>query len=229
MKALTYLADLFYPPLCLSCDRKLMHFERVLCTHCAFQLPKTRFHLKPNNPIEVLFWGRCEIYSGAALYRYLKKGNVQHLMQNFKYKGLQEIGYYLGEKYGDDLMESDRFSSVDYIIPVPLHPKKYRKRGFNQSEVFGRGLEKTMAAMLEVDNLYRKVHTDTQTRKSRWERFKNVESIFGIRDKEKLKSKHLLLVDDVITTGSTMEACIVKLQEIEDVKISIAAIATAAH
>jgi len=206
-----------------------MHYEKVICSYCQVQLPKTRFHLKANNPVEILFWGRCEIYSGAALYRYIKKGNVQHLMHNFKYRGFQEIGIYIGEEYGKDLMKSDRFSSVDYIIPVPLHPKKKRKRGFNQSEIFGIGLEKSMSAKLEVDNLYRKVHTDTQTRKSRWERFKNVESIFGIRDKEKLKSKHLLLVDDVITTGSTMEACIVKLQEIEDVRISVAAIATAAH
>jgi len=206
-----------------------MDSEKVLCSYCQVQLPKTRFHLKRNNPVEVLFWGRCEINAGAALYRYLKKGKVQTLMQNFKYKGFQEIGIFIGKKYGADLMRSEQFADVDFIIPIPLHPKKKRKRGFNQSEVFGRGLEMGMNAVLEDDNLYRKVHTETQTRKSRWERYKNVESIFGIRDKEKLKFKHLLLVDDVITTGSTMEACILKLQEIEGVKVSIAAIATAAH
>ncbi len=229
MKALTYLIDIFYPPLCLSCDRKLNHYERIICSYCQIQLPKTNFHLKPNNPVEILFWGRCEINAAAALYRYIKKGKVQNLIHNFKYRGFQEIGIFLGEKYGVDLMQSKQFTDVDYIIPIPLHPKKQKKRGFNQSEIFGKGLEKSMKATLEINNLYRKVHTDTQTKKNRWERYKNVESIFDIRDKEKLKSKHLLLVDDVITTGSTMEACVLKLQEIEGVKISIAAIATAAH
>ena len=229
MKFLTYLTDLFYPPICLSCGRKLIDYENVICSYCKVQLPKTNFHYQKNNPVEILFWGRCEIYSAAAIYRYLKKGKVQNLIHNFKYKGYFEIGLYLGEKYGVQLMQADRFKNVDFIIPVPLHPKKLRKRGFNQSEIFGRGLAKTMSAKLDNDNLYRKVHTATQTRKSRWERFKNVESIFGIRDAKKLKGKHLLIVDDVITTGSTIEACVVKLQEIDGVKISVAAIATAAH
>jgi ComF family protein len=182
-----------------------------------------------NNPVEILFWGRCDVYAAAAFYRYLKGGKVQEMIHNFKYKGFQEIGLHIGEKYGEELMQSPRFADVDYIIPVPLHPKKMRLRGFNQSEVFGRGLAVSMAAQLDSDNLHRVVHSATQTRKNRWERFKNVESIFGIRNANKLENMHVLLVDDVITTGSTIEACVIKLKEIEGIKVSVAAIATAAH
>ena len=229
MKALQYLIDLFYPRLCLACGRKLLRHEFVLCSYCQVKLPKTRFHHRRDNPVEVLFWGRCKIEYGAAFYKYLKGGNVQELIHNFKYKGFQEIGLFVGEKYGEELMQTKVFSNIDYIIPVPLHPKKMRIRGFNQSEVFGRGLASSMSAELEVGNLHRIVHSDTQTRKSRWDRYKNVASIFGISDAQKLKGKHILLVDDVITTGSTIEACVVKLQEVEDIKISVVAMATAAH
>jgi ComF family protein len=229
MKIISYLVDLFYPKLCLSCGRKLLETERVICTHCKVDLPRTNFHLKKDNPVEILFWGRCNVYSAAAYYRYLKGGNVQQLIHNFKYKGFQEIGVYIGEQYGRQLMESEYFKTVDYLIPVPLHPKKKLKRGFNQSEVFGKGLEKSMAAKLDTDNLHRLIHTSSQTKKSRWERYKNVSDIFGIHDAEKLRGKHVLIIDDVITTGSTIEACVQKLNEIEGIKISVAAMATAAH
>ncbi len=229
MKAFHYLTELFYPRICLACGRKLLRHEHVLCSYCQVQLPKTRFHTRKNNPVEILFWGRCEIQNAAAYYQYLKGGHVQHLIHNFKYKGFQEIGIFVGAKYGAELMETESFASVDYIIPVPLHSKKMRIRGFNQSEVFGRGLAQTMNATLEVDNLHRLIHSATQTRKSRWDRYKNVESIFGIKDAEKLKGKHVLLVDDVITTGSTIEACVVKLLDVEGIKISVVAMATAAH
>lgn len=229
MKAFHYLADLFYPRLCLACTRKLLRHEYVLCSYCQVQLPKTRFHLRKDNPVEILFWGRCDIVAGAAFYKYLKGGYVQELIHNFKYKGFQEIGIFIGEKYGEELMKNEVFAEVDYIIPVPLHPKKMRIRGFNQSEVFGRGLSKSMTADLEVDNLHRIVHSATQTRKSRWDRYKNVASIFGIKDAKKLEGKHVLLVDDVITTGSTIEACVVKLKEVDGIRISVAAMATAAH
>ncbi len=223
------LLELFYPRFCFACDRKMLEHEKVLCTFCLRQLPKTNYHLHPDNPVEKLFWGHCNVYAAAAYYLFIKGGKVQHLVHNFKYKGFTQIGEYIGEVYGKELMKSSRFADADYIVPIPLHRKKLRQRGFNQSEIFGQGLSRSMKAKLEVENLYRKVYTSTQTKKSRWERFINVDSIFALRDKELYKGKHILLVDDVITTGSTMEACIKLIQEIEGAKVSVVAMATAAN
>lgn len=223
------LLDLFYPKTCFACDRKLYEHENVLCDFCKIQLPKTKFHFQEKNPIENLFYGRCNIYAGASYYKYLKGGKVQHLIHNFKYHNFKIIGTYIGEKYGEELMKSPRFADVDYIIPIPLHPKKLRTRGYNQSEVFGEGLAKSMKAVLDADNLYRKIHTETQTKKSRWERHKNVKEIFALKTPDKYCGKHVLLVDDVITTGSTMEACINVLNKVKSVKVSVAAMASAAH
>ncbi len=223
------LFDLFYPRVCFACERKLYEHEDVLCDFCKIQLPKTNFHLQEDNPIEKLFYGRCNLFAGAAYYKYLKGGKVQQLIHNFKYHNFTEIGPYIGERYGYELMKSPRFADVDFIVPIPLHPKKLRSRGYNQSELFGEGLAKSMNASLDVENLYRKIHTSTQTKKSRWERHKNVNEIFALKDAQKYAGKHILLVDDVITTGSTMEACINVISSVENVKISVAAMASAAH
>ncbi len=224
-----YLADLFYPRLCMSCERQLMRFEPVLCSYCEAHLPQTHFHHHKENPVEVLFWGRCEVFRAAAYYRYLKSGKVQHLIHNFKYKGFREIGHFVGEKYGVELSISPDFADISYIIPVPLHPKRQRHRGFNQSEEFGKGLAKSMTAVLDAQNLVRAVHTTTQTRKSRWERYKNVSEIFVVNDIPKLENQHVLLVDDVITTGSTIEACVQTLKQVPGIRVSVVAMATAAH
>ena len=229
MKIIHSFIEIFYPRICLACSRKLLDYEQVICTYCETGLPKTNFHNRESNPVEILFWGRCNIESASAYYRYLKQGKVQNLIHNFKYKGYQEIGIFMGEVYGRTLSKSDRFNTVEHIIPVPLHPKRQRVRGFNQSEVFGRGLARTMKATLDKTSLLRNEHTETQTKKSRWERHKNVSSIFVINDPEKLKGKHVLLVDDVITTGSTIESCVNTLAQIEGIKISVVAIASAAH
>ncbi len=223
------LINLFFPRICLACGRKLLKFEYVICSYCDAQLPQTHFHNRPANPVEILFWGRCEIHAASAYYRYMKEGRVQNLIHNFKYKGFLEVGLHLGEKYGSILSESDRFSDVDIIIPVPLHPKRQQIRGFNQSEVIGRGLETTMTATLSTKHLLRNTNTATQTNKSRWERYKNVDNIFIINNEEELVGKHLLIVDDVITTGSTIEACVNTLNTIKDVRVSVVAIGSAAH
>jgi ComF family protein len=228
MKLRSYLVDLFYPRLCMACGRSLMAHEHVICSFCSVQLPKANFHNKIDNPIEVIFWGRADIKAAAAYYKYTKGGKVQHLVHQFKYKGFQEIGLHVGKVFGMQLDDSKRFTDIDFIIPVPLHKSKLLKRGFNQSELFARGLEKSMKATVMDDNLYRKVASATQTKKSRWERYKNVNAIFGIRDAGLLENKKLLLVDDVITTGSTIEGCASILNQIEGVEVSVAAMASAA-
>jgi len=228
MKFFGYLIDLFYPRLCTACGRSLMSHEFVICGYCSVQLPKTNFHNKIDNPIETAFWGRADIKAAAAYYKYTKGGKVQHLIHQFKYHGFREIGVYVGEQFGNSLNESPRFKDMDLIVPVPLHKSKLLKRGFNQSELFGRGLAKSMKAEVLDDNLYRKIASSTQTKKSRWERYKNVNNIFGVRDASLFENKKLLLVDDVITTGSTIEACANILNQIEGVEVSVAAMASAA-
>ncbi|MCK5847527.1 MAG: ComF family protein [Bacteroidales bacterium] len=228
MNLLNIFTELFYPRICLACSRRLLEYEQVICSYCEADLPKTSFHKRESNPVEILFWGRCNVHSAAAYYRYIKQGNVQNLIHNFKYKGYQEIGLHIGEIYGKQLMQSSRFNTITAIIPVPLHPKKMKIRGFNQSEVFAKGLSKGMGVGVN-NSLIRNTHTSTQTKKSRWDRHKNVSSIFSISDSDALLGKHVLLVDDVITTGSTIESCVNTLLQIEGVKISVVAIASAAH
>jgi len=174
-----------------------------------------------------VFWGRVKIHSAATFLHFTKTGRVQKLVHQLKYKNKTEVGVLLGELYGRDLKKADLFKNVNVIIPVPLHWKKQMQRGFNQSEMFGRGLSKAMKARLDTKTLLRSVATETQTKKSRIERWENVSEVFDLKDEKQLEGKHILLVDDVITTGATMEACASKLLEIKDVRVSLATIAFA--
>jgi ComF family protein len=221
--------SLFFPKTCYACGNNLFTGERIICTSCLVHLPKTHFHNDPNNPLSKIFWGRVKIESATSLYFFRKGGKVQHLIHQFKYKGHQEIGIYLGELLGRDLEQSNGFSSIDSIIPVPLHEKKIRKRGFNQSEIFAKGLADSMKKELDTTSVIRTVATTTQTKKSRYKRWENVKEIFVISNVERLSGKHILLVDDVITTGATMEACIQALLQAPGVRVSVASIACTQH
>lgn len=150
---------------------------------------------------------------------------VQRMIHELKYKRNKEIGYYLGELFGRKLNESVLFESVDYVVPVPLHKKKLRKRGYNQSEIIAAGICKTFNKDLSTDNLFRKTHSSTQTRKSRFQRWENVKDIFSLKKPAQFRGKHILIIDDVITTGSTLEACAYSLNQINNIKISMAALA----
>lgn len=197
--------DLIYPTICLSCERPLLKHEESLCTICIFSLPKTDFHQHTDNPVKRLFWGKAEIDGAASYFHFEKGGHVQHLIHQFKYKGFKEIGTEIGKHYGLELKKAPPFNTADVIIPVPLHKSKLKKRGYNQSELFAAGLSQTMGIPVDATSLYRVKATETQTRKTRYERFTNVETIFMLR--ESINGKHVLLVDDVVTTGSTLEAC----------------------
>jgi ComF family protein len=232
MKPARYIDDLislFYPRVCLACGNTLFRHEETICTYCLFHLPKTNFHKEADNPVSRIFWGRIPLFSAAAYYHFGKGGKVQHLVHQLKYKGHQEVGVYIGKLYGIELLESPLFSGIDFVIPVPLHPSKLKKRGYNQSEMFASGLSATMPVQLDVHSLYRTYASETQTRKSRFSRWENVKEIFAIRDEKNLCGKHILLVDDVITTGATIEACASMLLKIPEVKVSVAALACTIH
>ena len=219
--------SLFYPMICMACGKSLYKYEYCLCTYCIYHLPKTNFHLQEINPVIKLFWGRVNIQAASAYYNFSKGGKIQHLIHELKYHGQKEIGITLGKLYAKDLELSPLFNGLDIIIPIPLHPKKLRKRGYNQSECFASGLSKMLNIGVDTKNVYRAQASETQTKKTRFNRWKNVEDIFKIKEAEKLEGKHILLVDDVITTGSTFEACAQALLGIRNTKVSVAAIAYA--
>jgi ComF family protein len=221
-------AELFFPEICLSCENRLISQEKYMCISCWHDLPLTRFHLNPeNNKVAQLFWGRLKTEYAAAWFSYKKGSHYQQLIHNIKYKGLKELGFEAGSRYGFELAESPEFNSADIVIPVPLHIKKQKKRGFNQSEWIANGIASGLKKPVIPDNLYRQIHTNTQTRKNRFERWQNVEGIFDVRNPAEFEGKHLLLVDDVITTGSTLEACANPLLKIPDVRVSIVTLAYA--
>ncbi|HEY9114955.1 MAG TPA: ComF family protein [Bacteroidales bacterium] len=221
------LLNLFFPNYCQSCGNALVGQEEVICFRCIFHLPKTGFHQHIENPISRLFWGRINIYSASSYLFFSKGGNVQQLIHSMKYKGHQETGVYLGELYGKELAESESFKSSEIIVPVPLHPVKQRIRGYNQAEKIANGLSNTMGIPYQVNNLNKVVNTESQTTKTRYGRWENVKDAFQVNEPEKIEGKHILLVDDVLTTGATIEACASKLLQVPDTRVSVVTLAYA--
>lgn len=220
---------LLYPNLCLACEKNTPTKGNVICLSCQYYLPKTKFHLERENRFTERFWGRVPIDAGAALYFFTKGSRTQNLIHKLKYEGKTKVGIKLGNLYGKMLKDSPYFSNVDLIVPVPLHPKKEQQRGYNQSDLFAKGLSEEMEVPWSKKALIRTAMTETQTKKSRSARVKNVNDVFQVNQPKRLKGKHILLVDDVMTTGATLEACATKILTVGDVKISFATIAIASH
>jgi ComF family protein len=229
MSLLDDFISLLFPNICACCGNSLWKHEEIICTYCDFHLPKTNFHLEQDNPASRTFWGRARIESATAYYYFNKGNKVQRLIHLLKYKGRKDIGIFLGEKQGLLLKNSPLFTTVEVIIPVPLHKKKLMKRGYNQSEQFAVGLGKSMNLPVNPYILSRQKYTETQTKKSRFGRWQNVSEMFALENSILLEGKHILLVDDVITTGATLESCIKTLSAIPGIKISVAAIAVTMH
>lgn len=231
---MSYFVDLFddllsllFPRVCYGCGEHLLRNENLICTLCHISIPRTGFHLNDDNPVARLFWGRCRIEKAAAFSFFTRGSRIRRIIHALKYKGVKELGREIGRIYALQLKESGFFESIDVIVPVPLHPSKQRKRGFNQSECICEGIASVSGLPVNLTTLTRISFSETQTKRSRYERWLNVEGIFGITDGEMLKGKHILLVDDVITTGSTIEACASELMKIEGVRVSVIAIAYA--
>jgi len=216
-----------FPRLCYACGNHLLRNENLICTECFVVIPRTNYHYKEDNPVAQLFWGRCVIEKAAAFSYYNKGSRIGNLIHNLKYKGIREIGHELGRIYGLTLKASGFTKDIDLIIPVPLHPTKERIRGFNQSETISMGIAAATLLPVDVKTLARIMASPTQTKRSRYERWTNVEGIFKVTDSQTIIGKHVLLVDDVITTGSTIESCTNELLKIEGVKVSVVALAFA--
>jgi len=203
---LTDFINLLYPNLCLICGESLIKNEEQLCSKCLYQIPKTNYHLIKNNPIEKRFWGKVPVVQATSFFFFQKGSPFQKLLHQLKYHGNKELGEILGKYAAADLILTDYFSAVDMIVPVPLHPKKYNQRGYNQSEWIGKGLSAILQKPQIIDNLVRIKESTTQTKKSVYERYENTEGIFSVKDKNSFSNSHILLIDDVLTTGATMSA-----------------------
>ncbi len=219
--------SLLFPRLCHACGCHLLRNEDLICTGCYVSIPRTNYHLQDENPVAQLFWGRCPVEKAAAFSYYSRGSRIRNLIHKLKYKGIKEIGYELGRIYAVSLKSSGFTAGIDIIIPVPLHQSKRRSRGFNQSECISSGISEVTDLPVDTLSLVRTAFSDTQTRKSRYERWTNVKSIFQVTDPDAIKGKHILLVDDVITTGSTIESCVNELLKTEGVRVSVAAIGCA--
>ncbi len=214
------LLGLLYPRLCIGCNSHLLQQETHLCTSCLYQLPRTHFHLQKDNPLEKTFWGRIPIEQGFAFLYFKKAGLAQRILHQLKYRGNKELAEYIGKVYAGEV---DTFIKPDAIIAVPLHPSKERKRGYNQSAWFAKGLTAVWEIPDLSKNIVKVTATATQTKKSRFERWQNVKEVFAVKDADVFANKHILICDDVITTGATIEALVKILPE--SCKVSICAIA----
>lgn len=219
--------NIFFPKVCYACLGALGDHEDTICVDCRHDLPVTNFHFDGNDAIQKVLYGRCKIENGTALFRFEKKSLVQQLIHGLKYKGYQNIGFVLGNWLGAELQQVDAYRNVDVIIPVPLHKNKLRSRGFNQVEKFGQQIAKALKVDYLDDVLVKISNTKSQTKKGRIARWVNSDELFALKNMEMIENKHILIVDDLITTGATLEACILVLNQAKNIKISIATMAIA--
>lgn len=219
------LINLLYPQICNSCDAVLLTNESIVCTKCLHDLPVMNCHLDNASAVHKVFYGRVSIENATSLLLFEKKGLVQKLIHNLKYKGREEIGEYLGTWLGNELKNLPEYGNITAVVPVPLHKSKFKKRGYNQVEKFGREVAKALEVPYIDTVLVKKSASKTQTFKKRFARWGSIEETFLIEGPEVLGKAHVLLVDDLVTTGATLEACAGKLLSIPGMKISIATMA----
>ena len=201
------LLHILFPHVCDGCGSDIVDEESSLCMKCIAEMPETNFHLHANNPVEKIFWGRLPIISATAQYYFVKESLMQRLMHQLKYKGNKELGKQLGRLMGYELQKTNRFNKPDFLVPLPLFASKEKRRGYNQATVLCEGIAEVMNIEIARDVIVRTQHTETQTKKGRIERWQNMEGKFEMTKPGKIQNKNILLVDDVITTGATLEAC----------------------
>lgn len=201
------LLHLFYPHYCLGCGTDVIDTHQSICLQCTASLPYTRFHLYRDNPVEKIFWGRLPVEAACSILYFTKNSILQQLLHQLKYKGQQELGLVLGRKMGEQLHQTQRFLHADTLVPLPLFRKREKKRGYNQALLLCEGMGEILQIPVVAGAMQRVSATETQTHKSRVQRWLNMDGRFECTAPEQVKGKHILLVDDVITTGATLEAC----------------------
>lgn len=219
---------LLYPAYCYSCEKSLVSGEAIICTNCRLKLPYIPLTEKiEENPLMHRFYGKVPVSNAVAFLYFRRSGRVQKLLHALKYKGIQEIGVLLGQWFGASLKANGFTTTFDMVVPVPLHRVKLQKRGYNQADSFAQGLAEALGMEWDKTILKRTKNTETQTNKSRPERWENVGQVFEVTDPAKVNGKKIFLVDDVITTGATLEACTITLMKAGCAEVSVGAIAAA--
>lgn len=228
MRLLNDVWEFFFPRYCVICGKRLLQGEEHLCLDCLCTLPRVSFNNMEDNAISRLLWGKMPIERAYAFLYYSKGGDVRDLLFQLKYHGNREIGYFLGRCMANDLLPSVFFDGIEGIVPVPLHEKKQKSRGYNQSELISEGISSVVRIPVLKNVLHRRQYTETQTHKSNYERWNNVMDVFESMSDERLSCKHVLLVDDVLTTGATLVACADALKKVRGIRVSILTLAWAA-
>jgi len=223
----TDLVGLLFPELCQACGTHLYYGEQQICTKCLYDLPYTDYHIFAENRVAKQLWGRLPCNAAMAMLYFKKGTKVQHLIHSLKYKDQVDVGFRLGNLLGERLKLSEQYKAIDLVIPVPLHQKKERLRGYNQSKYIAYGIADALKVEVDSTHLVRNKSTESQTKKSRYTRYENMEAVFQVNNPLLLKDKHILLVDDVITTGATLEACGLSLLSSGIKTLSVAALAFA--
>jgi ComF family protein len=218
-------AHLFFPHVCEGCGTDVLGNDSILCAACFLKLPETGFIKEPNNPVERIFYGRIKVETACSAFYFTKHSLLRHLIVELKYRNNRDIGFYLGKLLGYQLSQTDRFNDVDVIIPLPLNPRKERKRGYNQAAIIAEGISSVWFKPILKNAVQRLIFTETQTHKDRVSRWQTMEGVFATADAASIEGKHVLLVDDIVTTGATLEACGEKILQIPETKLSIATIA----
>lgn len=225
MKFLTNLISLFYPDLCIICGNNLVEGEQFLCLHCLHKIPKTFYHLRDSNPAEQRLRGKIPYEKISSFLYFEKGGETQKMIHQIKYKGNKKFARWLGELMAEDIKKSTFFNDIDYIVPVPSHKKRIRQRGFNQAEELAKGISQTTNIPINTDCLQKTGSNISQTRKGVYERWINNQYVFSLKDEHSFSGKHILLIDDVMTTGATLESCAQCITTCNNTKISILTLA----
>jgi len=221
------LLNLFFPKVCEACSRYLSDNEQVICSVCRHELPVTNIHFTKNEAVKKVLFGRVKLEEATSLFYFSKGGLVQRLLHNLKYRGHEHIGQCFGEWLGEELKDSENFNGIDTVVPVPLHPKKLRLRGYNQVDKFGKAIANALEVPFQRELLKKRFTTKTQVFKNRIGRYDDSKTKFYITNNDKFSNHHVLIVDDIITTGSTIENCSQVLQAIPGIKLSLATMAIA--
>lgn len=225
-KCCNSIINLFYPRICSVCNRVLQQQEQAICMNCLLELPRTKYFSTKENPVADLFWGKIPFEHASAYFFFKKFNKYAEILHDIKYYGNKEAAIFLGKMAGMEMQKQNNLH-VDCIIPIPLHPQKQKKRGYNQSELIAQGMALALGCPVFNDCLIRHTNTSTQTKKSKQDRWDNVKDSFSLSHTEKIKHKHVLLVDDVVTTGATLEACALQLLKVEGLKVSLVSLAMA--